>query len=150
MIQITGVRETVAKLRAIGTVLRSSSATGVEVVPAAADLPKAQALVRQGRDVFAVDSAMEDAIRATAAAELDHIVERAQTQSIVSIATLWSRIGERVLEIVRGRIDDTEPTPGGKAPLRRPRRDGSTDHIGRDTGALYNGLVRRMTSGSGG
>lgn len=143
-VQVTGLREVVAKLRTLGTVLRSTSATGVEIVPAASDMAKADALVRQGRNVFAVDSTMEDAIHATAAAELDHIVERAQTQSIVSVATLWSRIGERVLEIVRGRIDDTESTPGGKAPLKRPRRDGSTDHIGRDTGALYNGLVRRL------
>ncbi|MCC6649076.1 MAG: hypothetical protein IT374_26345 [Polyangiaceae bacterium] len=149
MITVTGLRETIARVKAIGAFVRSTSATGVEVVPAASDMAKAEALVRGGRDIFAVDAAMEQAIREAGAAELDAIVARAAVQHGVSVATFWTKIGDRVLAIIRGRIDDTEPTPGGKAPLKAPRRDGSTDHIGRDTGALYQGLVRRLTSGSG-
>lgn len=149
MITITGIDATLRRLKAHAANLRATSATGVEIVPAASDMAKAEALVRHGRDVFAVDSALESAVTEAAEREVDAMILRGEQGGAVSAASVWTKIGDRVLEIIRGRIDDTEPTPGGKAALKAPRRDGSTDHIGRDTGALYQGLVRRLTSGSG-
>lgn len=142
--EATGFSEVRAMLARLSGELRATSAKSVEIAPAAADLPKAHALVRQGRDVFAVDAEMERrAVRAfdeRAERELKRIADGHSG----SMAACLYAAGEEVRTVVRGRIDDTEPTPGGKAPLKRPRADGSTDHIGRDTGALHAGLTVRL------
>lgn len=149
MIVITGIDAALRRLKAHSANLRATSATGVEVVPAAADMPKAEALVRAGRDVFEEDETMASEIRATAETEVNAMIVRGEQGGTVSPASVWTKIGNRVIEIVRARIDDVMPTPGGKTALKRPRADGSTDHIGKDKGNLYRGLVRRLTSGGG-
>lgn len=140
-VELRGLDSVLATLRAKAASIRATSAGGVEIAPAASDVPKAAALVRHGRNVFEVDDAMRAELVDTAREFIEG--QRGRGRAWVA-AALWKRIGDRAREIIRGRIDDTEPTPGGKAALRRPRRDGSTDHIGRDTGALYQGLVVRL------
>lgn len=132
-------------MKSIGAdVLRPSSAKGVEIAPASADVPKAEALVRQGRNVFEVDSDLEDELADIFDAALQEEIDKALNGGRGTVAKPLQKVGERAREIVRERIDDVSPTPGGKAPLKAPRRDGSTDHIGRDTGALHAGLVVRL------
>lgn len=146
---VTGVDAALRRLKSHAANLRATSATGVEVVPAAADMPKAEALVRDGRDIFAVDAALEQSLAAVGQTAVDEMIARVEAGGTGSPATVLTKIGDRALEAVRARIDDVEPTPGGKTPLKRPRADGSTDHIGKDKGNLYRGLVRRLTSGGG-
>lgn len=125
-------------------ILRPSSAKGVEIAPAAGDVPKAEALIRQGRNVFEVDRELEDDLANIFDLALQEEIDKALGGGRGTVAKPLQKIGERAREIVRHRIDDVLPTPGGKAALKAPRRDGSTDHIGRDTGALHGGLVVRL------
>jgi len=132
-------------MKSIGTdVLRPSSAKGVEIAPASADVPKADALVRQGRNVFEVDRELEDRLADVFDEALQVEIDKAMNGGRGTVAAPLTKVGNEAREVVRERIDDVSPTPGGKAPLKAPRRDGSTDHIGRDTGALHAGLVVRL------
>lgn len=132
-------------LAGIKGLLKRTSATGGEVAPASADMPKARALVAQGRNVFEVDDRMVRDAAVAAEARLEREFARVEDGGTGSEAAVIMAATESVRDTVRGRIDDLLPTPGGKAALKAPRRDGSTDHIGRDTGALHAGLVARLT-----
>lgn len=123
--------------------LRATSAKSGEVTPAAADMPKANALIRDGRNVFEVTPALErrclEAFEARAAREVEAVFEGRSG----SVAACLQAATEAARDEVRDRIDDVSGDVP-KAPLKAPRRDGSTDHIGRDTGALHAGLVARL------
>lgn len=133
------------RFRELGRVLKPPSAKGAEVAPAAADMPKAVSLVRSGRNVFEVDETMQRDALIAFDERADREVKAVMDGRTGSLAAPLMAAAESVRETVRARIDDVLATPGGKAPLKSPRRDGSTDHIGRDTGALHAGLVARLT-----
>lgn len=140
----TGFEALQRRMRSLSGALRATSAKAAEVAPASADEAKAVALVRAGRNVFAVDPEMERAAFDAFDERADRELERAMSGSTGSMAACLVAAAEAVKALVQDRIDDVAPTPGGKAALKAPRRDGSTDHIGRDTGALHNGLVARL------
>lgn len=135
-------------LRALAADLRQTSAKAVEIAPASADVVKAEALVRDGRDVFAVDAALEHKLADVFDAELSRQGDLAASGRRGSVAAAMVKMGDAARTEVVDRINDAVETPGGKAPLKRPRRDGSTDHIGKSAaplgGALASGLVVRL------
>lgn len=154
-IEIRGAREIAAALRGRADALRRSTVQGVEVVPAAGDEMKAAALVATGRDVFATDDALRSRLVAIGESELGVIFERLETGRPATLTTIFRRWGDELLRTVRGRLNDQEPTPGGKRELspayaRAKVRAGFSAHpIGKRTGALLNGLVRRFIGGAG-
>lgn len=138
-----------ARLRELSGQLRATSAKAAEVAPASSDVPKAEALMSSGREVFAVDAEMERRAADAFDTRAEREVERVMEGGSGSLAACLVAAAEEIKEIVQGRIDDTEDTPGGKAPLSPEYARWKGQHypgapIGRATGALRNGIVARL------
>lgn len=149
-IEQTGFREIAIGFRAAAAELRGADMAGVEVVPAGGDQVKADALVARGRDVFETDQGLVDEVRDLFMTAVGEMLDRLESGGRVGhLVTAWARVGEHCLETVRGRLDDTLPTPSGKAPLSeryaawKARQAGAGNTIGKLWGGLYQGLVWR-------